>query len=344
MIRIFFDHQSKIEKNLWENRFFSLLTNTLKKEAIFQIITSNTIDESINILNDNTSFDIFCPTGLNKYYLKYLKSDKKLCLFITDMIYELFGETATSFLSEIDSYVKNKAEQIMLSARIIFPSNDVKTHFDKFYNVFEHILHLQYKVRVLPYFIDIPILQEKPIIDNQPYILYTNYRIDLIDYHLLNKTLYTIKDWLKENNIKFILTGISYNSELDHIIKTNDLEDYVILYDYKDIEELNNLYQFAICQICPEIIDSFGYNILEGYVNNCLTMLNTDNIIYYNIAKNNGIYFSFNDLVEKLNVIINIDNNSFDELINRQKESLSDYLTPNIFNLYKNMFKELYAE
>ena len=85
----------------------------------------------------------------------------------------------------------------------------------------------------------------------------------------------------------------------------------------------------------------YAYNILEGWNNNCLTLINADNIVFNEIAGNNGMYFIFENLVEKLNVIINLELQEFADLINNQRARLVKYDINIIVDEYKKMFNKL---
>lgn len=347
MIRIFFDHQCELNKKLWEYRFFNLLMNELSKDNEFEIIHSFNENGSLELLKKSEDFDIFCPTGLNKYYLRRLKHTKKLCLFVHHMIYELLGNKANNNMVKINEYIKNKAEQIFLSDKIIVPSNETYRVLSLLYKSYDIFVpkKIENKLNLIPYSININenFIEDKPedIIIEFPYILYPNYRIDFIDYHGLSKMIETIKDWLIENNIKLVIVGQFLENNILNIIKTNKLENYIFVYLYEDEEELYNLYRNSLCTICPEIIEGFPYYILESWNNNSLTLINEENYVSRSIAGENGMYFNFDNLVHCLNVILNINLDMYNDLINNQKEQLKLYDISNNIDSYKKLFKEL---
>jgi hypothetical protein len=211
-----------------------------------------------------------------------------------------------------------------------------------FYKYFNEIIPINKKINVIPYGIKIMdnINEQKPLV-NYPYILYANNRFDMVDYHLINKTINTISDWLKENNIKLIITGNFILNDIIDTINKNDASDYVMFYNITNTDELNNLYNNSLCQICPEIIDGFGYTILEGWNNNCLTLVNEENVVYTALCDNAGLYFTFDTLVDRLNIILNISVDMYTILINKQREQLNKYNINEHINSYKKMFIDM---
>lgn len=344
MIKIFFDHQYELNNKLWEYRYFKLLVSELLKDENFEIIHTINKEQSLYVLKNDSHFDIFCPTGLDNYYLKKLKYNKKLCLHINHMIYEMIGHNITENVGIISEYIKNKAEQIFLCNKIILPANVTTKQFIKLYKHFDEFTPITNKIQTTNYGISIrkDFSNNVPIL-KYPYILYANNRLDFTDFHLLNKTIITIADWLKTTNIKFVIIGNPLLKDTLNIINENKLNDNVIYHNINedDDNEINNIYHNAICQICPEIIDGYAYNILEGWNNNCLTLINADNIVFNEIAGNNGMYFIFENLVEKLNVIINLELQEFADLINNQRARLVKYDINIIVNEYKKMFNKL---
>lgn len=343
MIRIFFDHQCELNKKLWEYRFFNLLINELSEDNEFEIIHSINEIDSLDLLKDN-EFDIFCPTGLNKYYLKKLNHNKKLCLFIHNMIYDIYGNYETNNISNISKYVKHKSEQIFLADKILFPSFETNEFFNIIYKELDDIIPVTNKTKIIPYGIKLLNINvddtENPIL-NYPYLLYTNYRIDLIDYHQIIKLIFTLSDWLKEKNIKLVITGENLNNELLSIINNYELYNYIIYYEFNNIDELYNLYKNALCQICPEYVEGFPYYVIEGWNTNCLTLMNEENKIFNNISEDNGMYFNFDNLVDELNVLLEMDSSLYKELVNRQKDQLQMFNINNYIELYKKTFKDM---
>ncbi len=231
---------------------------------------------SIDRIQKN-DFDLFHPTYYDPYFLGHLK--KPFVLTVHDMIHELYPEYFMSF----DEFTKFKRLTIAKADHIIAISESTKKDLKNIYAIPDE------KITVVYHGIDITkkTKQQQLSQTDSPYILYigdrTGYKNFFNFLNAFKKVIFAYPD------LKLVCTGSSFNSIETEFILRNRLSNNIIQIGATE-EELNALYQHAICYVSPSLLEGFGFPILEAFTNDCITLL-SDTGCFREIAGEGAIYF-----------------------------------------------------
>lgn len=243
---------------------------------------------SIQKISQN-KFDIFHPTYYDPYFLDYVK--KPFVLTVHDMIHEIYPE----FFAPYDQFSKFKRLTINRADHIIAISESTKNDMQKFFDIPDE------KISVIYHGINTDIKPKLPPLStiDSPYILYIG---DRAGYKNFFRFLYAFKEaGIIYKDLKLICTGTAFNSVESEFLMRNNLSDKIMQIAASD-ENLDALYQHALCYVSPSLLEGFGFPILEAYANRCLTLL-SDISCFREIAGEGAIYFdpfSIDDMAKKL--------------------------------------------
>lgn len=257
-------------------------------------------------------FDCFHPTFFDDYFLQYL-GNKPFVLTIHDMIPELFPD----YFSCDNYQIIKKKKLAPIADAIIAPSENTKNDIIKLLNIPEEKIHVIHHG-----FNNLKLSDDQPIYDN--YFLYVGSRYN---YKNFKKLIISIEPFLKDYpNVKLVCTGQPFKEDEITLFKTLDIQPSIIHHFAYNDDVLCNLYKNSIAFIYPSEYEGFGIPILEAYSCQCPVLLNKKSC-FPEIAGNSSLFFRFedNDLIEKMEYLLHISQESRQEIITKQKERLNLY-------------------
>lgn len=271
-----------------------------RRELTRFFIKKNRIN-TIKVLKKQ-DFDVFHPSYLDLYYLKYLKN-KPFILTVHDMTNEKLLEYFV-FDKNAENTIKTKKQLMKEASRIIAISENTKKDIIEFYNVNEDKIDIVYHGNPLEIPANIPTAEGLP----EKYILFVGQRSK---YKNFINFLISIAEFLKEDKDLYLLSagGFPFNKSEKEIIKSLNLESKVL---YKPIENDLNLIQFyknAICFVFPSLYEGFGFPILESFQCGC-PLLCSNTSSFPEVAADAALYFDPYDEISIKNSIEKVLNDS----------------------------------
>ncbi len=239
--------------------------------------------------------DIYHPTYYNPFLLSILPKKIKVVITVHDMIHELFSSTHNDAIKTIEW----KKKCLRRADHIIAVSNNTKRDILKIYPFIE-----ESKISVIYHGISKSICIEK--IKGLParYVLYVGTRNSYKNFKVLVDAMNKLM--LEDKNINLVCVGGGEFTQQE--IKMFGIGDRYHYYECND-DELNYIYQHAICLVYPSLYEGFGIPILEAFINRCPVVLSNTSC-FPEIALNAALYFNPNDieeLVQCLSELINDD-------------------------------------
>ncbi len=243
---------------------------------------------SIQKIREN-QFDILHPTYYDPYFLEHVK--KPVVITVHDMIHELYPE----FFNAYDEFTTFKRLTINRADHIIAISETTKRDLQKIFAIPDE------KISVVYHGINIDLKPTLPklAILNSSYILYIGDRAGYKNFfrflHAFKQTNAIHKD------VHLVCTGSPFNAIEKEFLIRNNIADKIIYVSASD-EDLDALYQHALCYISPSLLEGFGFPILEAFTNTCLTLL-SDTSCFREIAGDAALYFdpySIDDITKVL--------------------------------------------
>ena len=232
---------------------------------------------SVRKINEG-KFDLFHPTYYDPYFLEHLS--KPFVLTVHDMIHEVYPE----FFAPYDEFTKFKRLTIAKADHIIAISEKTKADLQNYLEIPDE------KITVVYHGVDIAKKNKLPALPGliSPYVLYIGDRAGYKNFYRLLSAFKNVN--LAHPEVKLVCTGGAFNPNETEFLIRNKLTDKVIQISASD-DELNALYQHAICYISPSLLEGFGFPILEAFSNDCLTLL-SDTECFHEIAGNGAVYFN----------------------------------------------------
>lgn len=255
-----------------KGKLFNIRNKIFRKKPI-----SNK-DEVIKKLKEQ-DFDVFHPTYYDTYFLEYLNK-KPFVITIHDMIYEKYPELFFNFQETIE----NKKELINKATHIIAISQNTKSDIMQLYNIEASKISVIYHGSSLEKN-SVSLLKFKQKFGT--YILYTGSRNIYKNFYFM---INSISDYIKENNINIVCTGIPFSKEETKIFTHLGIQKYVF-HHFSTESELYYLYHDAAAFIFPSYYEGFGIPILESFEAGCpLVCSNTS--CFPEIAQDAAYYFN----------------------------------------------------
>ncbi len=362
MIKVLFDHQifslqvyggisryfANIIKGLQKNEEIKAILGFLYSRdyyqkaldqglegLIFKYLTRNKPDiyqknrKYCKYLLKKNNFDVFHATYFDPYCLKYLK--KPLVITIHDMVYERFPQ----FFSPDDPTPQQKKEMADAADRIIAISETTKKDIIRYLNIEES------RIKVIPHGINTDAPQYETV-ERLPerYILFVGSRGGYKNFLFLAKAFKEIAE--TDNTLHLVLTGGGPLS----VEESDFLTDHQILSKTLHLSatdnQLNTLYNNAICFVSPSLYEGFGIPILEAFKNDCPVLLSNCSC-FPEIAGDAALYFdpdSMPSLISKIHLLIK-DEVLRKQLVNDGKIKLRSYTLEKCLAATVNMYKEL---
>lgn len=298
-----------------------------RKKSLYQ---KNTAYSKFLLKQGN--FDVFHPTYFDPYFIPYIK--KPFVITIHDMIYEVMPH----FFPEDDPISAQKKLVAEHADKIIAISETTKKDIIKYLNIHED------KITVIPHGIDMdPPVYEA--INHLPehYILFVGSRGGYKNFFFLAEAF---KKLLATNdNLNLVLAG---GGELTvqetQFLNRLEICDKTLQISATD-NQLNTLYNNAICFVFPSLYEGFGIPILEAFKNNCPVLLSNCSC-FPEIAGDAALYFdheSLPSLIGKIQLLIT-DNLIRQRLVNDAKIKLQAYTMERCINATIDVYKKLAAE
>ena len=256
-------------------------------------------------------FDIFHPTFFDDYFLPYLNG-KPFVLTIHDMIPELYPQ----YFRKEDPQIVMKQKLAPMASAIIAVSENTKRDVVRILGVPEKKVHVIYHGCSFP----LPKDQTPPY--RFPYILYVGGRGWFKNFLSFVKSAAPVLK--KYKDIKVICIGKPFVNEETKLFEELDLNGRFIRKYAETDEELSNLYHHAMCFVYPSEYEGFGIPILEAYKSDCPVLLSHSSC-FPEIAKDAAIFFHHNDLAEKLEMILSMNEEGRTQLLSKQRARLADF-------------------
>ncbi len=289
------------------------------------------IKMSIDMLKRG-DYDVFHPTFFNDYFLPHLNR-KPFVLTIHDMTPELYPQ----YFGRNNQQIVMKRKLASAADAIVTVSENTKQDVTRILGIPEEKIHVVYHGCSFP----IPNEMTKPFAF--PYILYVGGRGWFKSFlPFVRSTAPVLK---RHEDIKVVCIGKPFTSEETKFFKELGLNGRFIRKYAETDQELSTLYHHALCFVFPSDYEGFGIPILEAYKSDCPVLL-SDTSCFPEIAKDAAIYFkkdnSGNDnLAEKLEMILSMNNNERESLLVKQRTRLADFSWKNSAEKMARIYQSL---
>ena len=338
-MKILIDYQYHFSNNFSDFLFFSELISELSNEENFELITPNSIEETIEKLKEN-QYDIFQATGNMDYYLTHMSKDKKLVVYISDMVSEILYNKAEKDINVLNKEIECKAKQIFLADKIITPYIDYKNTIKLLYSKYKDVYS---KTEVIPTGLINTLIEinDKPIIDKKKhYLVYIGLREGPINVYRFRDFVKNISQYLIENDLYLVSVGKEYSKDEIKLFQELHILQRVLF--VTDFAYINNVIKYSECVIYTSVYGDVDLSILNSFRLNSLVLLNGENKIYKFIGGDFGCYFEFDNIVHSIDTILSLNKEEKDELKNNQLLRLTEFNIANSSKTLKRIYKYLY--
>ena len=275
-------------------------------------------------------YDILHPTYYNPYFINKIKRPYVIT------VYDMIHEKLNNMFHSDDLTIRNKRETIINATKVIAISQNTKEDLIELYGMQEdkiEVVHLGHSVNKSQ---TDPV---KGLPDN--YILFVGQRGGYKNFSRFVKAYAIIQK--KNQGIKLVCTGNSFNAEEQQIIQSLNIENDVLHYFVTDTQ-LTYLYQHALCFVYPSLYEGFGIPILEAFASQCpIALSNTS--CFPEIACDGGYYFNpyeIDDIADVLGKVLS-DEQLRKDLITKGNNVLKHYswdkMAKETAAIYKNIIQ-----
>lgn len=261
----------------------------------------------------NQDFDIFHPTDLDDYFLKYIGS-RPFVITVHDMINEYYPEYSFHVHSTYKTSVKEQL--INKAAGVIAVSAATKRNILQRFSVDEkkiRVIHHGYSDLSDSGTLSVPDIKGE-------YLLYVGKRVHYKNFYFF---LQCIKPLLKQYpQLKIVCVGSAFNKvEKNYFADLNLSENLV--HQSADDSRLGNLYHFAKAFVYPSLQEGFGMPILEAFNYSCPVLLSNTSSLP-EIAGDAALYFDPKSIDSIQDAVLSILQNESlrSQLIEKGKERL----------------------
>jgi glycosyltransferase involved in cell wall biosynthesis len=231
------------------------------------------------------SFDLFHPTDVDDYFLRYLKG-RPFVITVHDMIDEYFPEYSFHVHSTYKTSVKENL--IRKASGIIAVSESTKK------NIIDRFDIDGSKIKVIYHGVsDFDRDQTMPDrIVQEKYFLYVGKRTHYKNFYFFLQCIQSLL--LDDPSLKVVCAGSPFNkTELDYFLDLG-ITGNILYIDANDIK-LSNLYRHAVAFVYPSLYEGFGMPVLEAFRNGCPIILSNTSSLP-EVAGNAGLYFDPKDI------------------------------------------------
>lgn len=249
-----------------QNYYFKDIIPTSKWAA-----KSRTINYILRLINKiyfigyiirNRDCDIIHATYYSSYFYRFIPKNTKYVLTVHDCTQELCSRNTMG--NKRMCFLKKKA--INRADKIIVPSENTKKDIISLYQVNEEKIHVIYW-GCMKKEIDMKNIHVK--IPNK-YVLYVGARNDYKNFANFVKAINKV--CVKIPDIMVVCVGGAFSQEEVHYLKELHLENNFMQVKAND-DELNYLYEKALCFVYPSMYEGFGIPILEAFSCGCPVLL-----------------------------------------------------------------------
>lgn len=297
---------SKIQKKLldWSNLIPCLNTPyTINKKYSIELLQKG-------------NFDIFHPTDLEDYYLRYLKG-KPFVFTIHDMIPEILGHNPNSFQCRQKRLLASKA------AHIIAVSENTKKDIIRLLNIPDEKISVVYHAAKIFSFKNEDVIQKETNLPAK-YFLYVGNRNN---YKSFNDFLIQTSSFFQKNkDVNLICSGAPFNKGEKALIEKLKLSLQVNSCFFST-EQLMYAYSKAIAFVFPSRYEGFGIPILEAFAMKCPVLLNNASC-FPEIAKDAALYFNLDDnysCLKTVETVCNLSHGERELLVKKGFERFNDF-------------------
>lgn len=270
-----------------------LIKNNIFRRKVKRYLKRKNIIYIKSKLQEN-NYDLVIPTYYSPYFLDFI-GNKPFVLTIYDMIHELFPH-----YFEGDNTAENKRKLAYKATKIIAVSQNTKKDILKFYPDLDSS-----KIEVIYHGFSSSKRFENTLKLPKKYILFVGNRDNYKNFNFFINAVAAIL-----NNDKSLFVFLAGGNKLKekelNIIERLNIKSQVIQYNFKE-NELNSIYQNAVCFVFPSEYEGFGIPVLEAMSNGCPIILP-----YYSsfpeVAGNAGVFYEINNhnqMIEKINLLLN---------------------------------------
>lgn len=286
-------------------------TDTFRKHKYYPEYNNNRTIEDLQ----RGDFDIFHPTFFNNYFLPYLQG-KPFVLTIHDMIPELYPQ----YFRQDDFQIVMKRKLAPLANAIIAVSENTKKDITKLLGIPEEKIHVIY------HGCSLPTIGKTSCLFSFPYILFVGNRFGYKNFFPFAKSIIPILK--RHHELHVVCTGTPFNDIEEAFLNEMGIKEHFIHKWVANDEDLFSLYHHAVCFIYPSEYEGFGIPILEAYQAGCPVLLNRRSC-FPEISGDAAIYFdmnaSHNDLCEKLEKFLAMNDEEKAHLLDKQRERLTHF-------------------
>ncbi len=241
----------------------------------------------------NRDCNIIHATYYSSYFYRFMPKNTKYVLTVHDCTQELCSKNTLG--NKRMCFLKKKA--INRADAIIVPSQNTKNDIISLYQVKEEKIHVIYwgcmkkEINMNNIHVNLP----------NKYVLYVGARNDYKNFTNFVKAIGKVCEKLPD--IMVVCVGGAFSQEEVHYLKRLHLENNFIQVKAND-DELNYLYEKALCFVYPSMYEGFGIPILEAFNCGCPVLLSNASC-FPEIGGKGAIYFEPQNIDDMGNCIYN---------------------------------------
>lgn len=230
------------------------------------------------------NFDVFHPTRLEPYFLKYI-GKKPYVLTIHDLTYEIYPE-----YFPLKTRVRKDTKRIVENAsRFIAITECTKRDFINYYDVDSDLVDVVYLGSLFEKY-QIPHLTESLSYNDSPYLLFVGERgMHKNFYHFIEAITPLLSDKLHV----ICVGGGGFKKEEGDFLQSLGVQKYVRQETISDTK-LIKLYQNAVAFIYPSVNEGFGLPTLEAFSCGC-PVLCSNTSCFPEVGGDAALYFNPKD-------------------------------------------------
>ncbi len=279
--------------------------------------------------------DIYHPSYHMPFIYKVLPAKTKVIITVHDLIHEIFPGEANKRVIANRKKSLERADQV-----IVVSNNTLKDLLNYYPFVSEEKIHVIYEGgRTTDETVPVDGLPER-------YILFVGVRKGYKNFGMFYKAVTPILDQFGNLNVICVGGGSFEEGEIEEKYKSR-------IHQMKcSDEELNYVYQNAICFVFPSLYEGFGIPIIEAFENLCPVVLSGSSC-FPEIAGDAALYFDsggndpVKDLAQKILLYIS-DEDLRSKMIEkgrlRAKQFTWDNMRTNTLELYRKLMGDEEAE
>ena len=286
-------------------------SNNLLSQILFDLFRVNSLakSEKINIFHG--------PSHILPFFTK---NDISYVLTVHDLAFFIYPQYYSKIFILYYRYILKRS--LKNADKIIAVSNNTKADIIKFYMINPDKIEVIYP-GIDPLFFE-PLREERMIKEKYFFSVTT---------HPKRKNIINVLKALENNLVKgykYVIAGKISDDQLinlNTIIESFELQNRVVILGFVTDLELKNLYSFAEFFIYPSFYEGFGLPVLEAMICSC-PVITSNNSSLIEVMQNKDFLIDphkTQDIIEKINLIINLKDNEREELIKQNYRFASQF-------------------